>query len=218
MSNTFELNAESRSDSGKAASRRLRRLDGRTPAVVYGGGKDSVAITLSHKDISLALENEAVYSHILTLSLDGKAEKVVLKALQRHPYKPVIMHADFLRINTNEKLTMNVPIHYINEEQAPGVKASGVVSHLMTEVEIRCLPANLPEFIEVDIANLDIDSSLHLSDIKLPNGVELATEIDSNHDQPIVNIHKPRAAVEASEEGGDEAEGNAEAAEGENKE
>ncbi len=197
MSNTFELNAESRGDIGKAANRRMRRLDGTTPAVVYGAGKEPASITLSQKDISLALENEAVYSHILTLKIDGKSEKVVLKALQRHPYKPVIMHADFLRVDAKAKLTMNVPLHFLNEEVAPGVKDGGVVSHLKTELEIRCLPGNLPEFIEVDIAELAMDSSLHLTDIKLPKGVELASEVDSSHDHPVVSIHKPRAAVEA---------------------
>ncbi len=212
MSNTFELNAETRANLGKAESRRLRRLENKTPAVVYGGGQDPVSLTLSHKDLSLALENEAMYSHILTLKIDGKAEKVVLKDLQRHPYKPVIMHADFLRIKAKEKLNMNVPIHYLNEEEAPGVKEGGVASHLMTEVEIRCLPANLPEYIEVNVAELAIDSSLHLSDIKLPEGVEFATELTEDNDQPIVSIHKPRAVteeVEASAEEGEAAEGEA---------
>ncbi|MDF1795628.1 MAG: 50S ribosomal protein L25/general stress protein Ctc [Coxiellaceae bacterium] len=222
MSNTFELNAETRANHGKANSRRLRRLENKMPAVVYGGGQDPVALTLSHKELSLALENEAMYSHILTLNIDGKAEKVVLKDLQRHPYKPVIMHADFLRIKAKEKLNMNVPIHYMNEEEAPGVKEGGVASHLMTEVEIRCLPANLPEYIEVNVAELAIDSSLHLSDIKLPEGVEFATELTDDSDQPIVSIHKPRAVSEeteaSAEEGeaaeGDNAAGDSKAAEG----
>ncbi len=221
MSNTFELSAETRTNHGKAHSRRLRRLENKTPAIVYGAGKDPVALMMSHKELSLALENEAVYSHILTLNIDGKAEQVVLKDLQRHPYKPVIMHADFLRIKAKEKLTMNVPLHYINEEDSPGVKEGGVASHLMTEVEIRCLPANLPEFIEVNVAELALDSSLHLSDIKLPKGVEFATELTEDHDQPIVSIHKPRAAaeeVEASAEEGEATEGEgdnaADAAEG----
>ncbi len=210
MSISFELNAETRSDLGKAASRRLRRLDDRTPAVVYGAGKDAQSVTLSHKELSMALEHEAVYSHILTLKVDGKAEQVVLKDLQRHPYKPVIMHADFLRIKAKEKLNMNVPLHYINEDSAAGVKDGGIVSHLMNEVEIRCLPANLPEYIEVDVAELAIDSSLHLSDIKLPKGVEFAVELDSEHDQPIVSIHKPRAAVEADASEEDKAADSAE--------
>lgn len=211
MSISFELNAETRNDIGKAASRRLRRLEGRTPAVVYGAGKDAISVTLSHKELSMALEHEAVYSHILTLNIDGKAEQVVLKDLQRHPYKPMIVHADFLRIRAKEKLTMNVPLHFINEDTAPGVKDGGVVSHLMNEVEIRCLPANLPEFIEVDVAELTMDSSLHLSDIKLPSGVELTIELDDEHNQPIVSIHKPRAAIEAE---ASDAEGDADSAEG----
>ena len=148
----------------------------------------------------MALENEAVYSSILSLSIDGKAIQVVLKDLQRHPFKSRVLHADFLRINANEKLTMSVPLHFLGEDVAPGVKeGAGMISHLMTELEIKCLPANLPEYIEVDISTLQLDHALHLSDIKLPNGVELAHAIvDARHNYPVVAIQKPRAEEEVA--------------------
>ncbi len=192
----FEFQAEVRDNLGKAHTRRLRRLKDQVPCVVYGAGKDAQPLMMSHKDLMLALQNEAVYSHILTLNVSGKTEKVVLKALQRHPYKAQVMHADFLRVSAKEKITMMVPVHYLNEENAPGVKASGVVSHLVTEIEIRCLPANLPEYLEVDAAHLEMDAALHLSDIPLPKGVELTLEINDDNNQPIISIHKPRAAAE----------------------
>jgi large subunit ribosomal protein L25 len=205
MSTTIELTADARVNTGKAHTRRMRRLEGMVPAVVYGAGKGPESIMLSHKDFMVAAQNEAIYAQILSLNISGKKEKVVLKALQRHPYKPVIMHIDFLRINAKEKITMNVPLHYINEDSAPGVKASGVISHLMTELEIRCLPSDLPEFVEVDMATLEMDASLHISDIPLPKGVELTFELGDDNNQPIASIHKPRAAAESTTESGDDA-------------
>jgi large subunit ribosomal protein L25 len=200
MSTTFEFKAEARSTHGKAHARRMRRNDDTIPAIVYGAGKDPQSITMVHNDVIVGLKNEAVYSHILTLDIAGKQEKVVLKALQRHPYKDRIMHMDFLRINAKDKITMTVPLHYLNEEEAPGFKEGGVISHLINEIEIRCLPANLPEFIEVDAATLAADSSLHLSDIPLPKGLELTVEITEDNNQPIISIHKPRAEKEESDD------------------
>jgi large subunit ribosomal protein L25 len=212
MSNTFELNAAVRETNGKAHARRMRRLENQVPAVIYGAGKEPLAISLDHTAFTTALQSEAIYSHILTLKVDGKAEKVVLKDLQRHPYKPVVMHADFLRINAKEKLTMQVPVHFINEEEAAGVKDGGVASHLMNEVEITCLPANLPEFVEVDVAGVALDSSLHLSDITLPKGVELTADLsDEQHNQAIFSIHKTRAGIEADAESADAADESEEA-------
>jgi large subunit ribosomal protein L25 len=199
MADKFQLTANARTESGTGVSRRLRRA-GLIPAVIYGAGKNPEWISLSHKDISHALNHEAFYSHILTIQVDGgKSEKVVLKDLLRHPFKRQILHADFLRVNASEKLTMNVPIHFAGEESAPGVKAGGVLSKQKTEVEIRCLPANLPEFIEMDISTMKMDQTLHLSDLKLPQGVELALlKLDDEHNLPIASIHQPRAAKEAT--------------------
>lgn len=197
MSQNFELHGQARTQYGKSVSRRLRRLDNQVPAVVYGAGKETVSIALEHNLVSHALQNEGFYSHILTLNVDGKSEKVVLKAVQRHPYKPVIMHMDFMRVKANEKLHMHIPLHFLNEEKAPGVKAEGVVTHHMNEIEVACLPANLPEFIEIDLAKLELNESIHLSDLKLPKGVEIvALTHGENHDAPIVTIHTPRAHEE----------------------
>lgn len=197
MSNLFELNAEVRHTRGKAHARRMRRLEDKVPGIVYGIGKDPLSITIDHNTLSTALKNEAIYSHVLTLHLDGKAEQVVLKDLQRHPYKPRIVHIDFLRIDAKAKLTMHVPLHFLHEEEAPGIKDGGIHSHLMTEVEIRCLPANLPEYLAVDVSQVALDGSLHLSDIVLPKGVELTIDLsDEQHNQAIYSIHKSRAAAD----------------------
>lgn len=202
MSVSFEFSAETRALHGKAAARRLRRLEGRIPAVVYGGGKDAVSITLDHNAILHALDHEAVHSHILNLTVNGgQAESVVLKAVQRHVYKPEIIHVDFMRVSATEKLVMHVPLHFLGEESAPGTEAGGVVSKLMTDVEIKCLPADLPEFISVDISHLEMDQSLHLTDIKLPAGVEFAQhDMDQAHDHPIVSMHMPKVSKEAIDE------------------
>ena len=172
MTNVFEIHAELRDDTGTSASRRLRR-DNKIPAIMYGAEKPPVALTLNHFHISKALENEAFYSHILTLHINGEKQQAVLKDMQRHPYKPKIMHIDFLRINPNEKIVMQIPLHFIGAETAPGVKQGGVVMHLFSNVEIRCLPAHLPEFISVDISQLALDETIHLSQLSLPQGVEL---------------------------------------------
>lgn len=206
MSDSFELNVELREDMGKGASRRLRRLEDKIPGIVYGGGRKPQPITISHPEIIKHLEDEAFYSHILTLKAGKKTEKVILKDLQRHPYKPKVTHADFMRVKAGEKLTTSVPLHYLNEEKCPGVKAGGVVSHAYTTLEISCLPKNLPEFIEVDLADLEMDQVVHLSDIKLPKGVEIVELAQGeDHDHAIVTIHKSRSAVS----GGDDAEGEA---------
>ncbi len=209
MSNVdFTLSAEVRTDLGKGASRRLRHAN-KVPAIIYGAGKEPMSITLEHHKLANNLENEAFYSHILTIDVDGSSEKAVLKDLQRHPAKPVILHADFLRVSDTEKLKMNVPLHFINEESAPGVKAGGVLTHNLTEVEIQCLPGNLPEYLEVDMAGVEMEQIIHLTDIKLPEGVELVElSHGEGHDQAIAAIHKTRASKDADTEEG--AEGEAE--------
>jgi large subunit ribosomal protein L25 len=200
MSNIdFNITAEVRSDLGKGASRRLRH-EGKVPAVIYGGDKEPVSLTLDHNDLYHHLENEAFYSHILNIDVAGSKEKAVLKDLQRHPAKPIILHADFMRVSEKDKLKMHVPLHFTNEELAPGVKIGGVVTHNITEVEVQCLPKDLPEFLEVDLSGLEIEQILHLTDIKLPKGVELVELLHGEeHNQAIAAIHKTRASKEAVE-------------------
>lgn len=195
MARNFTLQATLRQDVGKGASRRLRHAN-QVPAIIYGAEQESQPITLPHKAVAKALEEEAIYSHILTLDIDGKSEKVVLKDLQRHPFKPQITHMDFQRISDNEKLTMLVPLHFIGAEIAPGVKMDGgIVTHLITEVEVRCLPKDLPEYFNVDISQLRLNQSLHLSDLPIPEGVELVA-MAHGENKPVVTIYIPRSVVE----------------------
>lgn len=193
MTTLFELSAESRSALGRGASRRLRR-ENQVPAIIYGGDEPALSISVSHNQLSKALENEAFYSHILTIHLDGKKHQAVLKDLHRHPFKPRILHMDLLRITGKEKITMNVPLHFVGEDKAPGVKiGGGIVSHILTSVEVRCLPSDLPEYIEVDLSNLNIDESIHLSQIKLSQGIELVALLHGD-DLSVASIHVPRSA------------------------
>lgn len=190
MADLFELSVQPRPVRGKAHSRRMRRQDKMVPAIVYGAGKQPTSVMLTHHQLDKALKNEAFYSHILTLNHGDHQEKVVLKDLQRHPSKPLIMHADFFRISATEKLDMHIPLHFINEDIAPGVKLEqGIISHMLSEVEVRCLPADLPEFIEVDLAELKLGEFIHLSNLKLPKGVELVA-LSHDDDRPVVNIHE----------------------------
>jgi len=200
MAGLFELTAELRTNLGKGENRRLRRLSFKLPAVIYGAGKAPESITLTQHQFGNALKNEAFYSHILTLNVAGKSEKVVLKALQRHPSKPFLLHADFLRVSATEKLTMHVPLHFINEDTAPGVKQEGgVISHLLNDVEVRCLPADLPEFIEVDFAEMKLGDSIHLSNLKVPKGVEIVA-LAHEDDRMVANLHMPHVIEEPEEE------------------
>lgn len=198
MSDDFTLNAQVRSETGKGFNRRLRRLENKLPGVIYGAGKDTTALTLDHNKVIKALENEAFYSSILTLDIGGTKEKAVIKDIQRHPAKAKVLHMDFLRVSATEKLTMRIPLHFIGADVAPGVKQQGgVVQHHMTDVEIRCLPADLPEFIAVDISELELDQSIHMSGLKLPKAVELVDSIeDTEHDHTVVSIHIPKVVVE----------------------
>ncbi len=196
MSDSFIVNVELRDDLGKGASRRLRRLEDKVPAIVYGAGKKPQPLSIDHKDVLKHLEDEAFYSHILTLQSGKTKQQVILKDLQRHPFKPKITHMDFMRVSATQKFHTSVPLHFINEDVCPGVKEGGVVNHSYTTVEVSCLPKNLPEFIEVDMIEIEMDGILHLSDIKLPKGVELVElSHGDDHDQAIATIHKARAAV-----------------------
>jgi len=204
MLNRYELIAEIRENIGSGASRRLR-LDNKIPAIIYGGGTDKKPqkLVLNHHHISKALENEAFYSHILTLNIGGEKQQAVLKDIQRHPCQPKILHMDFLRINANEKIVMNVPLHYVGESRdVPGIKQGGVMTHILSSIEIRCLPKDLPEFIEVDVSQMILDQIIHLSELKLPPNVELMAFAHGGeraaHDTGVVKIQLPRIMEEAA--------------------
>jgi len=204
----FTLNAEVRSDLGKGASRRLRRIASLVPAVIYGGGKAPQSITLVAKDFAKLLETEAAFSHVLAVNVAGSKENVLIKALQRHPAKGFVLHADFIRVVAGQKLTAHIPLHFLNEDVAVGVKQQGgIISHTVNEVEVSCLPKNLPEFIAVDMANVELGQIVHMSDLKLPEGVELVA-LSHESDLAVASIHAPRVAVE--EEAAGEAESAAE--------
>lgn len=191
----FELEASVRHNIGKGASRRLRREE-KVPGVLYGGGEEPVALTFEHKHVAKSLEMEAFYSHIVTLKTDAKSERVILKDVQRHPYKPRILHVDFQRVRADEKLHMHIPLHFIGADIAPGVKdMGGIVSHIISDVEVSCLPDNLPEYLELDISDMQINQIKHLSAIPLPQGVEIVALIHGD-DKPVVSVHMPRVEEE----------------------
>lgn len=191
----FELAAEAREASGRTGSRRLRN-SGKVPAVVYGGGQPPNAVTLDHNSLIHQMANEGFFTSILTLKVGKDAESVVVKAVQRHPARHQIMHMDLLRVRADEAITLNVPVHYINEETSVGVKTQGgIVDHLLTDVEVSCLPKDLPEFLEVDVEQVELDQILHLSDLKLPEGVTLVA-LEHGSDHAMFAIHAPRRVEE----------------------
>jgi len=199
MAGSYVFDAELRKDLGRGHSRRLR-VEGKIPAVLYGGSSDPVGITLDHNKVNKALEDEATYSHILTLRIDGKEETAFLKDMQRHPSRPIILHMDFQRVTESQKIKVHVPLHFLNQETSVGAKKGGVVTHAMVDVEVTCLPARLPEFIAIDMAKLDIGQSVHLSDIKVPPGVQIVELLHGEgHDQLVAAIQAPRVG------GGEEA-------------
>lgn len=188
----FELHADVRSEQGKGAVGRLRR-EGRVPAIMYGAGKEPMPIKLVENVLRRQLSHEAFFSHVLTIKVDGREEKAVIKSLQRHPATERILHLDLLRVSETQRITMLVPIHFENEEDSPGRRAGGSVSHHTTEVEITCLPKDLPEFLAVDALHLNIGDSIHLSQVPLPEGVEIpALAQGPEHDQPVVSIQMSR--------------------------
>jgi len=191
MKTSFELVAEFRETQGKGASRRLRH-DGKVPAILYGGHTAARTLTLSHQKLLIMLDNERFYSTILNLKVGDQSQAAILKDVQRHPYKNAIVHVDFQRVEENEKIRISIPLHFTGAAVSPGVKSQGgLVSHMRNDVEVSCLPRDLPEFIEVDISGLSLNESIHLSQLKVPTGVvlvELAKE-----DAAVVAIHSPRA-------------------------
>jgi large subunit ribosomal protein L25 len=195
MSNVFEFVAETRTGSGKTAARAMRR-GGNVPAVVYGHGEPQM-ISLNHNEVVKHLAHEEVYSHILDLTIDGKTEKAILKGVQRHPAKVRVLHLDFLRIDLNDTIKVHVPLHFINEHSGVGGKKGGVATHTRTDVEVSCLPAYLPEFIEVDLAHLDVGHSIHLSELKLPANVQIVELTHgADHDLAVVSMQAAKVAVE----------------------
>lgn len=202
MAKTHEIKVTARGVQGKGASRRLRHA-GQIPAIVYGGDAAPVNIELNHNEIWLAQQNEWFYSSILDLNLDGKVQRVLLRDMQRHPFKQLIMHLDFQRVNENETLTASVPLHFVNEDTSPAGKAADiVVTHELKEVTVSCLPGNLPESIEVDLGQLAAGDIIYLSDIKLPKGVEIpALALGKDHDDAVVTAkHGKEDAADAEEE------------------
>ena len=191
MKTSFELTAEFRETHGKGASRRLRH-EGKVPAILYGGHSDARALTVSHQKLALMLENERFYSTILSLKVGDQTQAAILKDVQRHPFKNAILHIDFQRVEENEKIRISIPLHFKGAAVSPGVKTQGgIVSHMRNEVEVSCLPKDLPEFVEVDISGLSLNESIHLSQLKIPEGVQLLDL--AKEDSAVVAIHSPRA-------------------------
>jgi large subunit ribosomal protein L25 len=191
---TIEFTAFPRASEGRAASRRMRRA-GKAPGIVYGGTATPQPIELDHNALIHALRNEVFHSSILTMKLDGASTQVLLRDVQMHPFRNEVLHVDFQRIDPSRKIHMKVPLHFVNAEQSPAVKAQGaIVSHVMTEIDIACLPKDLPEYIEVDLSGLDTAHSLHVSGVKLPTGVNVVTH--RTGDPVVATAVVPKAAVE----------------------
>ncbi|RCV91168.1 50S ribosomal protein L25/general stress protein Ctc [Billgrantia montanilacus] len=211
----FTLNASVRNDLGKGASRRLRRENLQVPAIIYGGEKAPQPISVEKAAFYKAIEDESFFSSVLNLVVDGKKQQVVVRDLQRHPYKPLVTHADFLRVDATHEITIRVPLHVVGEEKSKGIKDDGGELHVLSnEIEISCLPKDLPDFLEVDIAEVELGTTLHLSDLKVPAGVTLVElSYGADHDNAVLTISKPKVRGEDTEgeEGeGEEGEGAAE--------
>ena len=201
MSDNIQLSAELRTDIGKGASRRLRRLEDKVPGIIYGEDKDPQMLTLSANEMGKAMQQEAFYSQIIDLSIDGKKEQAVVRDLQRNPANERLLHIDFLRISANKTINVSVPLHFLNEEACIGVKIEGgTLTHNMTEVEITCLPAALPEYIEVDMAEVAAGVSIHLSELIIPEGVAIAAlAFGEDRDIPVASVTARRGTGEDEE-------------------
>ncbi len=201
MATIHEIPAQSRKDEGRGASRRLRRA-GQVPAIVYGGDQGPQSIQIDHTAAMLACQNEWFYSAILDLKLDGNVQRVLLRDMQRHPFKPQLLHLDFLRIDENREIRVRVPLHFLNQEMSPAGKISGVaISHALTDIEISCLPKDLPEYVAVDLAALQVGDIVHMSDLKLPEGVEIPElRLGREHDAAVVTAQEVREEVEPETE------------------
>ena len=202
MSDQFEVLAEVREDKGKGSSRRLRRLADQIPAIIYGGDKDPQPLTIIRKDLEKSLENESFYSHVLSINVAGKKEKAILKDLQRNPARNSVIHADFMRIDDKVAIKVNVQFHFMNEESSVGVKEQGgLVQHQVTEMEILCLPTDIPEYVEVDMQDVEVGQIVHLSEVKLPAGVtSVALALGDDHDLAIASINAPKGGGDEDED------------------
>ncbi|MFV1997080.1 MAG: 50S ribosomal protein L25/general stress protein Ctc [Acidiferrobacterales bacterium] len=200
MAANFELNAEKRDAKGTGASRRLRRA-GQVPGIIYGASKDPEMVSFNHDKIYHLLENEAFHTSIIDVKSGSNTQKAILRDVHHHPYRQLILHVDLQRVSASEKIHMRVPLHIVGEDVAPGVKLQeGIVSHLITEVDVTCLASSLPEFLEADVSELNLHDSLHLSDIKLPKGVELTSTSHGGDDLAVVTIAAVRGSVEEEEQ------------------
>ena len=210
MASKHTITADLRDDTGKGASRRLRR-SGMIPGILYGAGRDPRSIQLDHNDVLLAARNESFFSSIVELDFNGKKQKVLVRDWQKHPFKMQMLHMDFMRVRDDEEIRVSVPLHFMNQEESPAGKTAGIViSQTLTEVEVACLPADLPEYLAIDLAELDEGDLVHMSDIKLPEGVKITSLLHDGHDAVVVSAHKMRAEAEPAE--GEAAEGDAAAA------
>ena len=216
MSDQFELHAEAREDLGKGASRRLRRLADLVPAIIYGGDKDPQPLTMIRKDLEKALENEAYFSHVLNVNVGKDKQKAIIKDLQRHPARNSVMHVDFLRVDDKTALKVHVPIHFLNEDNCQGVKMEGgMIQHQATDIEVLCLPADIPEFIAVDMLDVVIGQIIHLSEITLPEGVtSTALALGEDHDLAIASVVAPKGGSDEEDEAAAAADDAADAEEG----
>ncbi len=191
----IEVNATPRATEGKGASRRLRHQE-RVPGVLYGGGRPAQNIALDHKELALHLKHEAFHASILTLNLEGEKQQVLLRDIQMHPWRSAVLHVDFQRVAKDKKIHVRVPLHFINADLAPGVKTSGgTINHVMTELDVICLPDDLPNYVDVDLSNLELGHSIHISDLKLPPGV-VSTQLRAGEDAVVATVVVPKAEVE----------------------
>lgn len=199
MSTDYQISAEPRTATGKSASRRFRR-EGKIPAVVYGAGKENLSLLLDHHEIFHCLETEGFHSAIIKINVGKQVEQAIVRDVQMHPVKPNVFHVDFQRVSATEKLHIAVPIHFIGEEDAPGVKTEhGIMSHMINEVDVSCLPADLPEYLDIDVSGMNLGDSVHLSDIKVPDGVELTALLHEGEDQVVATVYAPQIDAEAEE-------------------
>ena len=199
MAGSFVFDVQVRAELGRGHARRLRQA-GKVPAVLYGGDEAPLGLILDHNKVLKALENEATYSHILTLRFDGKEATAILKDLQRHPSRPIIMHMDFQRVSESQKIRVHVPLHFVNQEISVGAKKGGVITHNLVDVEVICLPSQLPEFLAVDMAKVDLGQTVHLSNIALPPGVEIVElHQGPEHDLVVASIQSGKLGAESPE-------------------
>ena len=201
MSQQIEINAVLRTDVGKGASRRLRRLADKVPGIIYGGKDNAVLLTMNANELTNVMKDEAFFSQILNVVVDGKGEQAVVRDLQRHPASDKVLHVDFLRVSADKAIQVQVPLRFIGEEDCVGVKmGGGIISHPLTEVEISCLPADLPEYLEVFVAELDLGHTIRLSELALPEGVTIPALIHEERDVTVVSVQIPRGGAEEEEE------------------